>query len=58
MFAFFFLLLTVSIIVKPQCVYECEFFIVSGKGKKSTFALYCVSFENIFYICGKVIEKN
>lgn len=42
----FFLFLAVSVVVKPQFICKDELFMGSGKGKKSKFALYCISFES------------
>lgn len=48
-------------IVKPQYVCVCLWmwtFCGTRKGKESKFALYCISLEDIFYICGQVILRN
>ena len=47
-YTYFLVLLTVLVVFKPQCIYEREHSMGSGKGRKKIFVLYCFLSENTF----------
>ena len=47
-YTYFLVLLTLLVVFKPQCIYERERSMGSGKGRKKIFVSYCFLSENTF----------